>query len=379
MASRAIGLLLLLAGVLVAALLSVPGQAEAENEYCPAVGIVPGSVSVVSSSNAAGHVAAHVVQFQLCGGFDRLTISDVQGNKVGPPDKIGLLWQGFSITDPNRAGVLLSVSNGSRSWPATTEISNRGGFRGLAVEFTPAQLSALDKASAEFPLNLQFNIPITAGMVNPEDIGGYRWAVELFHVLNSSCEARLGDFVSRIVPAYQPGQLQLFPNYGEPGATTTVVGQGLKPLTAIRSIKFGDADLTPNYDVTTNFFGDFELEVLVPGLVSGRQPIAIEVNGQTANAEFSLINPGVISGPPDIRWSIEPLGTNLVSLFHYNRDTLCWSFYDPELPEESELRYLITGERYWILVREPVEVVLNNVTRRLTCTPEGNCWNQIVW
>ena len=378
MAYKGLALLLVLAMTLIAGLLLKPHQAIAQEAYCPAIGIIPGSVSVVSTNNGTGLVAAHVVQFQLCGGLDGPTITDVHGNKVGPPDKIGLLWQGFSLGESGGAGVTMSVSGGSRRWPATTEISDRGGFRGLAVEFTPLQLSALGKASAKSPLNLQFNIPITAGMVNPKAIGGYKWDVELFHVFNRSCEVRPGDFISRIVPAHLPGELQLFPNYGEPGSTITVFGHDLEPLTTIRSIKFGGADIAPNYGVTTDDFGDFELEILVPGLVSGQQLVEIEVGGKTATAEFIVTGLGVISGPPDIWWSIEPLGANFVSLFHYNRDTKCWYFFDPEVPE-SDLKLMITGENYWILVKEPAQVILNYTTRNLTCTPEGNCWNQIIW
>ena len=96
---RGMGLFVMVTTVLTAALLLMPREAGAQDAYCPAVGIVPGSVSVISTNNGAGQVSAHVVRFQICGGFGEWTITDIDGNVIGPPDKIGLLWRGFSLDE----------------------------------------------------------------------------------------------------------------------------------------------------------------------------------------------------------------------------------------------------------------------------------------
>ena len=76
---------------------------------------------------------------------------------------------------------------------------------------------------------------------------------------------------------------------------------------------------------------------------------------------------------------IENLGDNFVRAFHYNTYICEWTVYDPEVPDKSDLTHLVFGELYWILVKEPAEVILNRKLFNLTCTPEGNCWNQIEW
>ena len=65
--------------------------------------------------------------------------------------------------------------------------------------------------------------------------------------------------------------------------------------------------------------------------------------------------------------------------FHYNKDYCRWTFYDPEFPKESDQLQFRRGLHYWILVKEPVKAILSSDTRHLTCYPEGDCWNQMVW
>ncbi len=375
---KGLGLFIILAVALAAALLVRPDEAGAQSGHCPSTGIVPGSVSVISTNNVAGHVSAHVVRFQLSRGIGGPTKTDVNGDTLEPPDKIGLLWEGFTLDEPDSSGVTLSVTGGARRWPATTEISHRG-YEGLAVEFSPEQLNALGAASAESPLTLQFNVPVTAGMMNPVDIGNYRLDVVLFYDFSYCCGAINGDVTSSIVPAYIAQELQLFPKSGTPGSTLTLLVYHFKPLAPVQSIKVGGVDVTPDYKMTTDYWGDFELEIQAPGLEQGRQPIEVQMGGKSASADFT-IEPSRFMGLA-LKHPLEAstaLGDNFVSLFHYNRDNCRWSFFDPEF-QESDLTYLIPREHYWILVKEPLEVELNRKTHNLTCTPEGNCWNRIVW
>ena len=74
---KVVGLLMVLAVSLTAGLLLKPHQAVAQEAYCPAIGIIPGSVSVSSTNSAAGQISGHNVRFQLCGAFGGKTIKDL--------------------------------------------------------------------------------------------------------------------------------------------------------------------------------------------------------------------------------------------------------------------------------------------------------------
>ena len=375
---KGLGLLMVITALAIAALLLRPEDAVAQEAYCPAIGIIPGSVSVISTNSAAGQISGHQVRFQICGAFGGQTVKDLDGNIVGPPDKLALLWQGFTLEESSNALVTLSVSNSDRWWPTTAPIS-RGYYGGLTIEFTPDQLAWLKDASASSPLSLQFNIPVVAGMYNPDYIGEFPWDVVLYRVLHNSCQPHPGDFTSTIVPANSPGETYLSERSGAPGYTNTIVGRGFDPWAKVTKITIGSADAILLHETSTDGMGNFEQEFLVPGQDVGIYQVEVYLDGTTFNAGGFTVTESGWGGPPRVGQSLYNLGDNFVRAFHHSGPARCWSLYDPEIPEESDLRYLITGATYWILVKEPAQVILNYTTRNLTCTPVGNCWNQIVW
>ena len=81
---KRLGLLIVLAVALAAALLVLPDQATAQSPRCRSGGIVPGSVSITSTNNGAGQVSEHTVRFQLCQA--PLSQSSAGGSKQ--PDKL---------------------------------------------------------------------------------------------------------------------------------------------------------------------------------------------------------------------------------------------------------------------------------------------------
>ena len=378
-------------------------QAGAQAEACRLSGIVHGSVSIASTNSVAGQVSRHAVRFQLCPAIES------QANALGskPPDKIGLLWEstrkwpsdGFVLDQPGAAGITLSESGTARVWPATVDFSeaidpklNRDycslswahydftDFQGVTVEFPPAVVNDSSLYRADFPLNLQFWVPESAGMSNPRSIGEYRWRIVLFRDVPNARRTSFTSITSSKVTAYTPRELQLFPHLDNASTMVTLVGHGFKPLEPVQSVHIGTIDVTPDYKTSTDGRGDFELEIQVPGLDVGLTTVQVQVDGKTPSAEFTVTYSGHIGVPlHKAEESFGKLGDNFVRAFHYNADTCRWTFYDPESWEENDLRYLITGLTYWVLVKEPDEVILNNSTRNLTCTPEGNCWNQIEW
>ena len=328
-----------------------------------------------------------MVWFQVCQPLRAASIGETAAPRLA---RIALNWQdgigeGFYIEDRETAGITLRVFGGAKSWNATTEYYTSANccvgahYQDAAVDFTGDNLDADIPASMASPLTLQFVIPAAAGMLNPLSRGRYSWEIVTVHEHGSYCSTFAERFSSPILEVAS-GSIELWPGSGGPGSSVEISGTGFKPFSPVQSIRFGALDLTPYYEATTDDRGNLDLEIIAPGLDVGSQLVVVQV-GQTTSYAFFVVTHG--GGPTwDIRpveSGLEDLGDNLAVVFHFYPAACHWSFYDPEFPEEGDLTYVITGETYWILVKEPQEVILNRETRNLTCTSHGNCWNRIVW
>ena len=379
--------LVVVALAVVAVLLVLPDEAGAQSGYCPESGIVPDSAFVVSSTNQAGAVAGHKVWFQLCQPLGVEAGADGDASRLS---RITLIWQdagyypgqGFFLNNREAAGITLRELGGNRSWNATAE--PYGGNccvgannRSVAVDFNQDIFSTDTPAGKASPLTLQFEIPMEAEMINPLEQGRYRWEIMTVYNSGGFCSIHDEEFSSPILEIAS-GNLELRPGSGGPGSTVEISGTGFKPLSPVQSIRFGELDLTSYYEATTDDRGNFALEITAPGLDDGMQPILVQVGGVTVGSFFTITNAGYLYLSP-VEKGFESLGDNLVIVFHFYPEACQWSFYDPKIPEDSDLILLIPGETYWLSVKEPQEVILNRDTRNLTCTPDGNCWNVIVW
>ena len=384
MVVRGLGLLIVLAMALVAALLVLPDQADALGVQCPESGIVPDSAFIVSSSNQAGEMAGHVVWFQLC----QPTRVAKDGEVVTPRiTRIALLWQdglgrGFFLDNRKTAGITLRTFGGAKSWNVTSEYvgyecSVGASGEGIAIDFTQDIFSADIPASKASPLTLQFEIPAGAGMFNPLKQGKYSWAIVVFYENGSHRSTYAEKFNSPMLEVAS-GEIHLSETSGGPGTSVLLSGSGFKPRSTVQSIEIDRVEIKPPSEVSTDGEGGLDLDVIIPGVDIGQYPFLVQIDGITVYTSFTVTGSMSTYSIFHVERGVEHLGDNFEALFHYNSDICQWSFYDPDIPE-SDLEFLITGEHYWILVKEPVEIVLNRKLRNLTCTPEGNCWNQIVW
>ena len=177
------------------------------------------------------------------------------------------------------------------------------------------------------------------------------------------------------------GILSLSSTSGGPGSTITINGEGFKSHVPVSLVRIGSLDITPAPKPNTDVNGMMEFSVLIPGLDVGIQTIEVSVGQTTSSTGFTVIESGI--NPGDIKpvaEAVEPLGDNLVVVFHFNNDTKTWTFYstDPDAADANTLTHMITGETYLLQVKASQEVILNRDTRNLTCVG-GNCWNQVVW
>ena len=171
----------------------------------------------------------------------------------------------------------------------------------------------------------------------------------------------------------------LSPTGGSPGTGVTLSGNGFKRFVPITSVMVGDIEVTPSPLPKTNEEGRVELKFLIPGSGTGLQTVEVRAGGITATAGLTIAPSGVAAGNAVAAAdAVRNLGSNFVRSFSFNNDTKTWTFFAPDAGDASTQKAFITGEPYWILVREGAEVILNGHTRNLTCSG-GNCWNRIVW
>ena len=189
-----------------------------------------------------------------------------------------------------------------------------------------------------------------------------------------------GITVVTSAPHEVPGAVvQLNPDSGPPGTRFIMRGTGFRHHIPVSSVLFADIDVSPGYPVSTDANGEFEVELMAPGLGTGQQTVQVTVAGVAASATFDLKPPGVVPGSPTpVAEALEALGGRLLSVFHFNNDTKVWAFYAPAVAADSTLDLMVEGETYLVLVSNTTQVILNGKTRNLTCH-QGNCWNQIIW
>ena len=390
--AKAFGLFLVLAVALAiaagAAVLMPAGTAGAQAAECRDAGVVPGSVEVVSSNNLAGEVSGHTIRFQICLEPESAARSIGNGVEVARPVEIGLLWDDlFRLDRPEQAGITLTATGDGKSWNASDAFAKRDcrfymAGKGASIGFARDELNDLLPPDKNAPVALQFYIPEAAEMLNPTFPYDYRWRIVLRYDRGGQWETYTESAVAEVIPRIlsAAASISISPTYGPPASYVRVAGHGFPPLSPVQRVQVGSKDVTPDNPAATDAQGKFQLETFIPGVESGRQILLVQVNGITSTTLITVTNNSElwVLGSP-VEEGLANLGDNLVRAFQFNWDIESWTFYDPEIPEVSTLSYLIAGGCYWILVKEPMEVILNRETRTLTCQPDGNCWNIIVW
>ena len=295
---RGLGFLLVLALGITAALLAMPSQGDALGEKCSERGIVPGSALVVSSTNQAGQVAGHAVWFQLC---QAPPVGLITQDHTPPLSRLSLLWtagveEGFYLDYRKDEEITLRMLGSDQWWNATGEsyggncnVPNYG--EGKAVHFTEDDIDGNIPASTAYPLTLQFEIPVSAGMVNPLQVGKYNWSIAAYYDHGSHYSTSIEQFNSTILEV-GPREFRLSPSSGRPGSLVKISAPGFEPLAPLKSVRIGAIEIKPHEVIFADDRGYLELEVIIPGLEVGYHPISVQAGEATAVTEFLLVEAG---------------------------------------------------------------------------------------
>ena len=177
--------------------------------------------------------------------------------------------------------------------------------------------------------------------------------------------------------------LEISPATVVPGGDLTLNASGFSLFVTDITVKIGNSDAHVPTGTSTDREGAIkDLTVKVPSLDAGTYTVQLQVGGDGGTVAIGdvIILADDEGGESPLPAALDPLGDNLVRVFHFNNATKTWSFYDPrpEFTELNTLSALAAGEPYWILVDQDQSVTLNARAHEMTCQG-GDCWNSLVW
>ena len=113
------------------------------------------------------------------------------------------------------------------------------------------------------------------------------------------------------------------------GQQITISGLNFPAFATVATMEIGSVDVRPVPAPATSINGDFESTVLVPQLELGNQTVSIRVSSTTITTFLELVEAtaAVSTDPAEI---FGGLGDRLVRVWHLERSTQVWSFYDPD-------------------------------------------------
>ena len=269
---------------------------------------------------------------------------------------------------PDVAGPRDYVTISGMNWP----VENEDGGDIDEVKITIDESGVDDDEDADPDANGSWSVTyrVDGGVVIPSTI-----PVKASYGSGSEI-VRVGSFS---VPA---ADLTVDPMRAVPGDTITLSATGFSLFESDITVKIGS--LTVNVPASAHTDGDGAidgLEVLVPSLDPALYTVQMNVGDTVTIGELTVMDDTAVGVPQALPDATSEVGDNLEAVFYFNDATKSWQVFDPrpEWADLNTLEELVSGQAYWILVKETQDdVVLNGRLRSLTCSGD-NCWNLEVW
>ena len=171
---------------------------------------------------------------------------------------------------------------------------------------------------------------------------------------------------------------------GGEGSSLTINADGFARYTRVDLVEFGDREITPTPNPSTDTSGNAEFTVRIPGSDPGIYIIRVEIDTVVATSTFT-----VVSGSGAADATVETVLANVISedaldrIFRFDNTTKMWEWYisDPAFASTNNLGGLSSGDLVYIKVTKDVTADILGASTTLTCTNAGtdteDCWNLI--
>ena len=171
---------------------------------------------------------------------------------------------------------------------------------------------------------------------------------------------------------------------GAEGKSLIITAEGFARYSRVDLVEFGDREITPSPNFTTDTNGNAEFSVRIPGSDPGIYIIRVEIDTVVATSPFTVVSGSGASGA-----SVETVLANAISegaldrVFRFENATKEWSWYiaDPAFSASNNLAGLSSGDLVFIKVTEDITVDILGTSTTMTCGNDGlgneDCWNLI--
>lgn len=170
----------------------------------------------------------------------------------------------------------------------------------------------------------------------------------------------------QVVSQWRPGTLPATPA----GLTPEQVPPTRAPLPSSTANRVEAVPAMPRPPATPNALPTDPSPLLAGQEVAGSSENAGSFSSGSGKAGAAAATPVVDA--------MKPLGNKFARIWHRVQETGEFIYYDPKVPGESTLGFVLSGKTYLILVTESVTLMIDGQELELVCD-DGDCWNKVIW
>ena len=302
-------------------------------------------------------------------GTRELKITDCRGG-LGTVD---LTFAERSVTmTPSEGGVGTEIVITGKNYPVSNDDSNSDNE--VTVEYD----AGVEKDDDDIEPDALGSFTVILEVPEDANIPSNNTVSVLFH---DDVDAQVLDTFTHRVPQ---GTVAFSASRGGEGSSLTITADGFARYTRVDLVEFGDREITPSPNPSTDTNGNSEFSVRIPGSDPGIYIIRVEIDKVVATSTFTVVSgSGVSDGV------VETVLGNIISedaldrIFRFDNTTKMWEWYisDPAFASTNNLAGLSSGDLVYIKVTKDVTADVLGASVTLTCTNAGtdteDCWNLI--
>ena len=302
-------------------------------------------------------------------GTRELKITDCRGG-LGTVD---LTFAERSVTmTPSEGGVGTEIVITGKNYPVSNDDSDSDNE--VMVEYD----AGVEKDDDDIEPDALGNFTVILEVPEDANIPSNNTVSVLFH---DDLDAQVLDTFTHRVPQ---GTVAFSASRGGEGSSLTITANGFARYTRVDLVEFGDREITPSPNPSTDTSGNADFSVRIPGSDPGIYIIRVEIDKVVATSTFTVVSgSGVSDG------AVETVLGNIISadaldrVFRFDNTTKMWAWYisDPAFASTNNLGGLSSGDLVYIKVTKDVSADILGASTTLTCTNAGtdteDCWNLV--
>ena len=294
---------------------------------------------------------------------DTYTIEVVDSTGFEGEADITILDPTVSVS-PDTAGPRDYITVSGENWP----VSNEDDDFEVDIEVDGRSRSATIDSSGRF----RYEYRLSSGIALGEE-----------HDVTVSFVGYGGDFDEEASFSTPDAGISVMPGAASPGDTISVELLGMPVFQVVSEVRIAGGNRLGGQVVNTDRDGNATVtNILVPAADPGHYSVRVTVGSETAVGQLEILDDSVVTGTAtELPGAVSDLGDNLEAIFHFNNTSKAWTFYDPrpEFADLNTLDQLVSGQPYWVLVKDNQEDVdWNGRLVNFTCAA-GDCWNLEIW